>query len=402
MHLRRLSLLLAGWLAACAPASAGAPPTPTVSGARPTAKAASPAPTPFPAAPIPAGAASEFTTDFTRSSVSLEEILSGGPPKDGIPALDAPRFVSVAEADAWLQAREPVVLVAAGGVTRAYPLQILTWHEIVNDVVGGVPLTVTFCPLCNTAIAFERTVAGQVLDFGATGRLRYSNLIMYDRQTETWWQQATGEAIVGALTGAQLTLHPAAIVAWADFKAAAPAGEVLSRETGFDRAYGVNPYTGYDAIDNRPWLYQGPETPGRLPPMARVLTLVLNGAAAAYPYDVLKQWRAVNDKVGGVDVAVFWQPGAASALDAAALAEGREVGAALAFESRLDGRWLSFRYVEGRLIDNETGSTWTALGAATAGALAGRQLTPAASAVNHFWFSWAAFRPETRVYTYPP
>ena len=125
------------------------------------------------------------------------EILSGGLPKDGIPAIDEPQFVSVDEADAWLQPQEPVILVEVEGDACAYPIQILMWHEIVNDTIGRVPVVVTYCPLCNTGIAFERTFDGQVLDFGTTGRLRYSNLVMYDRQTQTWWQQASGEASRG-------------------------------------------------------------------------------------------------------------------------------------------------------------------------------------------------------------
>ncbi|MDQ4106365.1 MAG: DUF3179 domain-containing protein, partial [Actinomycetota bacterium] len=152
----------------------------------------------------PAGAGREFETDFSRHSVPYSEIRSGGPPKDGIPAIDEPRFVGVAEADRWLETREPVILLRVADKVRAYPIQIIMWHEIVNDTVGGVPVAVTFCPLCNTAIAFERTVEGRELDFGTTGRLRFSNLIMYDHQTESWWQQATGEAIAGELTGKQL------------------------------------------------------------------------------------------------------------------------------------------------------------------------------------------------------
>jgi hypothetical protein len=359
-----------------------------------------PTPTLDPNEPPPAGAAAEFTTDFSKRSVPFSEILSGGPPKDGIPAIDAPQFVSVAEADSWLKAREPVVLVRVGEDARAYPLQILTWHEIVNDVLGGEPLTVTFCPLCNTAIAFRRTVGERVLDFGTTGRLRYSNLIMYDRQTETWWQQGDGRAIVGMLTGTQLEFHPAVIIAWADFKAAHPEGQVLSRETGFGRDYGRNPYLGYDDVDNPPFLYRGPPTPGRLPPVARVLALELNGETVAYPYDTLSQLRVVNDSVGGVDVVVLWKPGTASALDTSLIANGRDVGAATAFQRELEGRRLIFQFADGKITDAETGSEWDELGQAVSGERAGAQLEPVA-AFNHFWFSWVAFKPETRVYTSP-
>lgn len=387
-------------LAACTPAAPS--PLPLADSDTAPAPTRTPGPTPIldPAEPPPAGAEAEFTTDFSKRSVPFSDILSGGPPKDGIPALDAPKFSSVAEADSWLKTREPVVLVQVGEDARAYPLQILTWHEIVNDVVGGEPLTVTFCPLCNTAIAFKRTVGERVLDFGTTGRLRYSNLIMYDRQTETWWQQGDGRAIVGALTGTQLEFYPAVIIAWADFKAAQPEGRVLSRETGFGRDYGRNPYLGYDDVNNPPFLYRGPPTPGQLPPVARVLALELSGETVAYPYDTLSQVRAVNDSVGGVNVVVWWTPGAASALDTSVLASGRDVGAATAFRRELDGRTLTFQFADGKITDAETGSAWNGLGQAVNGALAGAQLEPIA-AFNHFWFSWAAFEPETRVYTSP-
>ncbi len=345
----------------------------------------------------PLGAASEFSTDFSKHSVPYTEILSGGPPKDGIPAINHPKFVSVEEADAWLKPQEPVILFQIGDDARAYPLQILIWHEIVNDTVGGVPVVVTFCPLCNTAIAFERAVDGRVLDFGTTGRLRFSNLVMYDRQTESWWQQATGEAIAGELTGKRLKFLPAAIISWEEFKTAHPDGKVLSRETGYRRPYGRNPYTGYDSVNRRPFLYQGPETPGLLPPMARVITVDLNGEAVAYPYDVLQKVHVVNDSVGGVPIAVFWEAGTASALDAEAIPQGRDVGTANTFSRVLDGETLTFRYEDGRILDDQTGSAWNVLGEAVAGKLKGRHLEPVVS-INHFWFSWAAFRPDTRVY----
>jgi len=345
----------------------------------------------------PAGAQSQFTTDFSRHSVPYQEILSGGPPKDGIPTLDEPRFVAVPEADAWLKPREPVILVQVGDDARAYPLQILMWHEIVSDTVGNVPVTVTFCPLCNTAIAFDRRLDSQVLDFGTTGRLRFSNLIMYDRQTESWWQQATGEAIAGEFTGRQLAFIPAPIISWSDFKAAHPEGKVLSRETGYRRDYGRNPYTGYDDVDQSPFLYQGPATPGTLPAMARVVTVDLNGEAIAYPYDLLQEVHVVNDTVSGVPIVVLWEPGTASALDAGDVALGRDVGTANVFSRDLDGQTLTFRLHADRITDEQTGSTWNVLGEAVEGPQAGNHLTPIV-AINHFWFSWAAFRPETRVY----
>jgi len=280
---------------------------------------------------------------------------------------------------------------------RAYPLQILVWHEIVNDVVGGVPVLVTFCPLCNTAIAFERTVNQVVFDFGTTGRLRYSNLIMYDRQTETWWQQANGEAIAGELTGTRLEFLPASIISWDDFRAAHPDGTVLSKDTGYSRSYGQNPYVGYDDVNNSPFLYLGPETPTDLKPMTRVLAIELSDDVVAFPYPDLEALRVVNETIGGEDVVVFWELGTASALDASGVAFGRDVGSANAFSRLVDGRSLTFAFDRSNFTDDETGSRWNILGEATEGPLVGRRLDPIV-AINHFWFSWVAFQPETRVY----
>jgi len=193
-------------------------------------------------------------TDFSRASVDLNEIMSGGPPKDGIPAIDDPKFVSSEDADGWLDAREPVIVVQYQEHARAYPLQILIYHEIVNDTFRGLPISVTFCPLCNASIVFDRRVNGKLLDFGTTGKLRKSDLVMYDRQTESWWQQFIGTSIVGEYMGTKLNEVPAQIVAYEDFKKAYPSGEILSKKTGHFRPYGRNPYRGYDRIGDQPFL----------------------------------------------------------------------------------------------------------------------------------------------------
>ena len=346
---------------------------------------------------IPADAAREFTTDFSKHSVPLDEILSGGPPKDGVPSVDDPLYVSIEEADQWLESVEPVIALKIGDAARAYPIQILIWHAIANDVLDGKPVLVTFCPLCNTAIAYDRTIDGKIFDFGTTGRLRYSNMIMYDRQTETWWQQATGEAIAGELSGERLEVLPAALISWKDFKETYPEGDVLSRETGYDRSYGENPYSGYDDINHPPLLYDGPDTPDILSPLERVFTLETEGEAVAYPYKVLEKERVVNDRVGGQEIAVMWNDGTASAQDSEDLAMGRDVGAANAFYRELDGRVLTFSLNGGAIVDEQTGTTWNILGLGVEGEMKGRQLRPIVG-INHFWFSWAAFRPETRIY----
>lgn len=332
--------------------------------------------------------------------VDPEDIIPGGPPPDGIPPIDDPKFLAPEDA-AFLADREPVLAVEIGGEAKAYPLQILTWHEIVNDEIGGVPVSVTYCPLCNTGIAFERpTIDGVLLDFGTSGKLYNSNLVMYDRQTETYWAQATGQAIVGELTGEQLTFVPARILSFGDWRAEHPDGLVLSRDTGHERPYGENPYAGYDSSE-RPFLFAG-EPDGRLPATSRVLGIARAGDVVAFPYEVIAEgaaggWAVVMEEVAGEPVAVFWKAGTASALDSQEIAEGRDVGAIAAYRPEVDGRPLTFQASRKGIVDRQTGSVWSILGRAVSGPLAGEALVPEL-AIDSLWFDWAAFHPETRIY----
>jgi len=334
--------------------------------------------------------------------VDPSEIISGGPPPDGIPPIDEPKFQRLDEVG-WLDDREPVISVDIDDDARAYPLQIMTWHEIVNDEIGGVPVSVTFCPLCNTAYAFVRPeVDGEVTTFGTSGKLYNSNLVMYDRATDSYWPQAWGRAVMGPLTGTELERVPAQIASWSDFRDAFPQGLVLSRDTGHDRNYGANPYPGYDDIDNPPFLFTG-DVDGRLAAVERVLGVEAGNHVTAFPYFRLRDaargsWAAVNSDVGGEPVAVLWKAGTVSALDSEDIVESRDVGAAAAFSRRLDGETLTFRATESGIVDEETGSTWTLLGKATVGPLAGKELA-AADAHDSFWFDWAAFHPDTEVWS---
>jgi Protein of unknown function (DUF3179) len=280
------------------------------------------------------------STDFARHSVPLGEFSSGGPGKDGIPAIDAPRFVAASEAD-FLEAREPVVQLELNGDARAYPLQILIWHEIVNDTVGGMPVTVTFCPLCNTTIVFDRRLDGRVLDFGTTGNLRNSDLVMYDRQTQSWWQQFGGEAVVGELTEKKLRQLPASIVAWEDFRRAHPEGRVLSRDTGFSRSYGENPYSGYDSVDTPPFFPVENLDDDRLPPKERVVFIERGGEQVVVPFSALTEAKTIEVEVGGEELEVTWRPGTRSALDSGVIASARDVGTALV-RSRETGELVVF------------------------------------------------------------
>lgn len=300
----------------------------------------------------------KWNTDFTKRSVSLDEFWSLVPFRDGIPPVDDPVFVDVDHAGEWLDSREPVIEVELGDGARAYPLQILVWHEIVNDEFSGTPLVVTFCPLCYTALAFERTVNGEVLDFGTTGNVRNSDLVMYDRQTESWWQQFGGEAIVGELTGTTLMPVPAAIVAWEDFAARHQDGDVLSRETGFERYYGINPYAGYDTVDNPPFFRPENTDDTRLLPKERVVFFELDDESIAVPFAALEQQGRIGVDIGGERVEVFWLEGVRSSLDQPLIRIAETKGAA-DVRSVPTGERIAFD-------------------------------TP-------FWFAVAAFRPDVRI-----
>ncbi len=285
------------------------------------------------AAEWPYGLEREFPiADFSIAEVEWSEIRSGGPPRDGIPPLDSPRAVSIAEAAEDLAPTEPVIGLIIGGEARAYPLRVLIWHEIANDTLGGVPVAVTFCPLCNTAIVFDRRHDGQVLDFGTTGRLRNSDLVMYDRQTESWWQQFLGRAIIGTLTGAELRMIPARLESFANFAARAPDGTVLVAD--HSRRYGNNPYAGYDSL-SAPFLYNG-AMPDGIAPLARVVRI----GDEAWSLDLLRQ----AGEITAGDVKLSWSAGQNSALDAGYIPDGADVGNVLVTRSDGDGGRVDIPY----------------------------------------------------------
>ena len=271
-------------------------------------------------------------TDFEKTSVEFSEILSGGPPKDGIPSIDDPIFIPVSE-EKSLGPMEPVVGLEINGDARAYPLRILTWHEIVNDTVGGAPVAVTYCPLCNAAIVFDRRVGDQVLEFGTTGKLRNSDLVMYDRTTESWWQQFLGEAIVGDLLGEKLTLVPARLESWERFKARHPDGQVQVPNNPGIRPYGANPYVGYDGA-SQPFLYDG-EYPEGIEPMARVVAV----GDQAWALDLLKEAGTIESG----EIVLTWEAGQNSALDTRDIAQGDDVGNVIA-QSHTDGQVSDIPY----------------------------------------------------------
>ena len=256
-------------------------------------------------------------TDFKKTAVDLKDIISGGPPKDGIPSIDKPKFMPASRVNSQdLAPTEPVIGVVINGQAKAYPLRILTWHEIVNDELGGVPISVTYCPLCNSSIVFDRRLDGLILDFGTTGKLRNSDMVMYDRQTETWWQQFLGEGIVGELVGKKRKTVPARLESFENFISRAPDGKVLIPNDPNMRSYGRNPYERYDSA-SAPFLYGG-DLPDYIEPMVRVI--VVDGRAWSMPL-IRKKGQLVDG-----DLTLSWSKGQNSALDTSRIRKGRDVG----------------------------------------------------------------------------
>lgn len=270
-------------------------------------------------------------TDFTRSAVPLDEIRPGGAERDEMPSIDAPRFAGIAEAG--VPGVEPVVSITVAGEARAYPLRLLIWHQIVNDRIGGLPVAVTYCPLCNAALVFDRRVGSDVLEFGTTGLLRYAGLVMYDRQTESWWQQYEGHAIVGALAGARLEQVPSRLESMQRFAERHPDGRVLVPVDPGLRPYGRNPFTGYDRMPT-PFRYQGP-LPEEVEPLARVVTVGDRAWSLALV-------RGLG-RVEAGSLLIEWSPGQSSALDAKQIADGRDVGNVVV-RARRDGRLVDVPY----------------------------------------------------------
>ncbi len=349
--------------------------------------------------PLPEGPSAlddRFNSAFPEPLIDPSEIRSGGPPPDGIPPIDEPQFISVAEADEWLADTEPVLLLDIEGDVRVYPVQILIWHEIVNDTVGGVPVSVTYCPLCNSAITFERTIGDTETTFGTSGSLYVANLVMYDRATESLWNQLDGRAVVGMLTGQVLNQLSSPMVAWSEILEFQPDALVLDRDrTGVSRAYGTNPYTGLDNPDGQPFLFNG-EVDVRAKAMQRIVAVERNGEAAAWTLDAIAGSDAATTAgaVGGDPVVIFWKAGQSSALEQSELSAGRDVGTVGVFSPTVGDRTLEFVVENDEFVDAQTGTTWNLLGAAVGGELEGSQLTPVVF-VRTFWFSWSTFRPDT-------
>jgi hypothetical protein len=236
--------------------------------------------------------------DFSEHSIPLSEILSGGPGKDGIPAIDRPQFVPAAKADrTFLEDEDRIIALIVNGKKKAYPIKILNWHEIVNDSIGGSHVVVTFCPLCGTGMVFDANAAGRRLNFGVSGLLYQSDVLLYDSQTESLWSQIKQEAVTGKLTGTHLQLLPSTQTTWGAWKKQHPNTFVLSTKTGYSRNYERDPYEDY--YDSRDVMFSVGKLNPRYHPKEQVIGVELDGLTKAYPFSELARVKSpFKDKVG--------------------------------------------------------------------------------------------------------
>lgn len=319
-------------------------------------------------------------TRGVKHLVPLDKIIGGGPPKDGIPSIDKPKFVSVTEADKYLVDDKAGVFLEIESQKKYYPFQILVWHEIVNDLIGQTPVLVTYCPLCGSGIVFSPIINGQRVEFGTSGKLYNSNLVMYDRLTDSYWPQITGQAMVGPLTGTKLEIIPSTVIFWDDLKKQHSDAKVLSRDTGFLRNYTVDPYGDY--YTSRTVFFPVDNTDDRLHPKAEVAGLELDNQFKAYSFDKIKQEIIFNDSFAETNLLV--------------LADPKDKGVKI-FNRQVNGQILEFEYKNNQLKDKQTNSTWDFQGKATEGSLKDKQLEEIGY-FHNFWFSWVAVHPETELY----
>lgn len=319
-------------------------------------------------------------TNGVKHIVPLEKLLGGGPPKDGIPSIDNPKFISAAEADEFLNTDDLVLGIEINGEAKAYPRKIVVWHEIVNDIVGGTPVAVTYCPLCFTGAAFERILDGEAVEFGVSGLLYNSDLVMYDRKTNSYWSQITGQAIVGELSGQKLTRLPLETLEWSNWKKLHPDTLVLSKDTGTLRDYNSDPYGSY--YSSRTIMFPVDNKDDRIHPKAIVYGVLLNDVAKAYPHWDIEQVALLNDVVGETPIVVIFN---------------NESGIVNIYERIIDGKTIEFKIENGAFIDTITNTIWSQHGKGLEGEYKNIQLTKLI-APPHFWFAWAAFYPETDLF----
>ena len=345
-----------------------------------------------------------WKTDTINHSVPLSEIQIVLP-KGSFPTLDNPIFVSRNESLEMFFAEEPVIAIEINGVAKAYPLNILTMHEISNDMLEGIPILVTYCPLCNSGIVYNRelsTSSGkEILEFEASGMLRNSDMVMLDRKTETLWQQLMGVGIVGDYNEVQLKIIPSLIVSVYEFFVRYPEGEIISKKTGFpdvQKNYGYNPYGKYDEKEN-PFqnFFNSDKVDKRLPAMDRIVDIEHEGSYKVYSFTNVAKKGVINDTFKTKEVVLFYKSGTVSVLDENDISTSKDIGSVTVFNSVLDNQKLIFKKRKNIFFDTKTKSKWDITGQCYEGQLKGKQLKIEPHS-NHFAFAWLAFNPDSEIY----
>jgi hypothetical protein len=244
--------------------------------------------------------------DTSRHSIPVDDIYDGGPGKDGIPAILQPKFISAQEADqSLLKKNDRVLGIVHKGQSRAYPIKILNWHEIVNDRIGGDSRVVTYCPLCGTGMVFDTQVNGRKLTFGVSGLLYQSDMLLYDHQTESLWSQIKSEAVTGSMTGARLKLLPSTHTNWESWKAMHPDTVVLSDDPGYGRNYDRDPYQGYETSERL--MFGVNATNKKYHPKEKVIGVEIGKATKAYPFSELSKAKSpLKDVVAKKPIQIFY------------------------------------------------------------------------------------------------
>ena len=317
-------------------------------------------------------------TDGVKHLIPLDRIKGGGPPKDGIPSIDNPKFAEIQDSR-FMSDSDTVIGLEINGEAKAYPIFILVWHEIVNDKVGNTPVSVTYCPLCYTNQVFERIIDGQEVEFGTSGKLYNSNLLMYDRYTESYWSQALGMAVKGELSGYQLNLVPFDVITWGDWKKLHPDTLVLTTDTGHIRSYATDPYGNYYTEPRI--MFPVEHSDDRLFPKEIIIGFNQDGIYKAYKQNDIESNVVINDLIGETPVILV-----------SLFSENSR-----AFERIVNDVQLDFVFDDGKILDVQTNSEWNYDGLAISGESKGLQLERLPIEPG-FWFEWVAFHPETIVF----
>lgn len=346
-----------------------------------------------------------WNTDTNSTNIDLSELMVVLP-RGSFVVLNNPNFIGREEGLSTFFSKEPVLSVELNGEAKAYPLNMLSIHEIANDTLSGVPILATFCPLCNAGIVYDRRLKHQgknyLLEFEVSGMLRKSDMVMADKQTETWWQQLEGKAIVGHLEGAELNVIPSLVISVEEYFSRYPNGKILSKKTGIKNAensYGINFYKNYDEPDNKPYerFFSPEDVDSRLPAMERIVDVRSAGEFKVYPFSAVEKAGVINDEFNGKNVVLFYQPGVVSVLDEKEIKDSKDVGMVTVFRPFVEGELLKFKKVEDKFIDENTNSVWDITGRCIEGKLKGKELEIEPHG-NHFAFAWLAFHPDTKIY----